>query len=232
MRLKDLEQAILLEQKVALQIKYLQERGGHGLYEESSAESFLPSFGSYKDLVTENCDTTELSRRVLDAVQEISHIASSLYKSANGQDLPIRSFSSVGERHSDLFQSPKLPTRAETFGGFDEKKNKVSFYMQYQHIKNPQYYCFCFNVSAHSPIARRNHFDYKQHNKYAHERQPYAARRRWRAFFWREFHDKQNDAQSRAGADRVPQSKHSAVYHQPTDDDDFEFAELDAAGQF
>lgn len=126
MRLKDLEQAILLEQKLALQVKFLRERGIHGIYDEAcGADSFIPNIGSYKDLVGENCDTVELSRIVLDAIQETSHLASSLYSLATGQELPMRSFNSISERHSDLYQTPKLPTRAETFGGFDERKNKV-----------------------------------------------------------------------------------------------------------
>lgn len=124
MRLKDLEQAILLEQKLALQVKFLRERGARGIYDEAcGGERLIPSIGSYKELVGDNCDTVELSRIVLEAIHETSHLASTLYSSATGQELPMRTFN---ERlNNDLYQTPKLPTRAETFGGFDEKKNKV-----------------------------------------------------------------------------------------------------------
>lgn len=152
MRQKDLEQAILLEEKLALQASYLMETGltnsssgsciggtgggsiggpvnctttGIAMLETDSIDTFLSSFGSYKELITDDCDTVEISKRVFQTVQEISQLASNLYKSATGHELPIRSFSSVGERQSDAYQSPKLPTRAETFGGFDEKRNKV-----------------------------------------------------------------------------------------------------------
>lgn len=129
MRMMDLEQAIVLEQKLALQVKFLREHGAYGEDNEAcTAETFVPTFGSYKNLVGDNCDTEELSKRVLETIQETSQVASSLYSSATGQDLPIRSFSSVGERHSDVYQTPKLPTRAETFGGFDERKNKVNLF--------------------------------------------------------------------------------------------------------
>lgn len=153
MRLKDLEQAILLEEKVALQATYLAEAYGNAAAAASgttsttqsnselttdgstastslqtlsttTAETFLAGFGSYKELVTDDCDTVEITKRVFVTVQEISQLASNLYKSATGSELPMRSFSSVGERQSDVYQSPKLPTRAETFGGFDERKAK------------------------------------------------------------------------------------------------------------
>lgn len=129
MRQKDLEQAILLENKVALQASYLQKLGIQGVPEPDGAETFLSSFSSYRDLITDDCDTVEITKRVFHTVHEISQLASNLYKSATGYDLPMRSFSSVGERQSDSYQSPKLPTRAETFGGFDERKSKVNKYV-------------------------------------------------------------------------------------------------------
>lgn len=129
MRLKDVDQAILLEQKLALQVKFFRETGIHRNFDETcGSESLIPNFGSYKGIVSENCDTVELSKLVLEKIQETSNLAASLYSSATGQDLPMRSFNSAIERHSDLYQTPRLPTRAETFGGFDEKKNKVNFF--------------------------------------------------------------------------------------------------------
>lgn len=68
-------------------------------------------------------------------VQEISHIASTLYSAATG--LPLsRSFSSVGERQSESYISPILPKRAETFGGFDEKRSKGPPYHQNNHNRD------------------------------------------------------------------------------------------------
>lgn len=132
MRLKDLEQAILLEEKVALQANYLLEAGTQHVLEPESIETFLASFGSYKELITDDCDTVEISQRVFHTVQEISQLASNLYKAATGYDLPTRSFSSVGDRHSEIYQSPKLPTRAETFGGFDDRRTKQQQLQQLQ----------------------------------------------------------------------------------------------------
>lgn len=125
MRQKDLEQAILFEEKLALHISLLAETQNTtetGLT-IPGADAFLSNFGSYRDLVTDDCDTSELWKRVLHSIQEISHIASTLYTAATG--LPLaRSLSSVGERQSDAFISPTLPKRAETFGGFDERRSK------------------------------------------------------------------------------------------------------------
>ncbi|XP_055319921.1 rho guanine nucleotide exchange factor 18 isoform X4 [Sitodiplosis mosellana] len=124
MRMKDIEQALLLEDKVRLHANYLLESGARNISEPDSAEAFLTNCGSYKDLVTDNCDNVEICRRIFHTIQETSQLASNLHKAATGYELPSRSFSSVGERHSDQYQSPKLPTRAETFGGFDERRQK------------------------------------------------------------------------------------------------------------
>ncbi|XP_037044023.1 rho guanine nucleotide exchange factor 28 isoform X4 [Bradysia coprophila] len=127
MRQKDFEQAIILEEKIALQARLLIESSGADtVMEPESIEAFLSSFGTYKELITDDCDTVEILKRVYLTIQEISQLASNLYKSATGFDLPVRSFSSIGERQSEAYQSPKLPTRAETFGGFDEKKGKAN----------------------------------------------------------------------------------------------------------
>lgn len=171
MRLKDLEQAILLEEKVALQASFLSEScGAQGTAESDGygAETFLASFGSYKELVTDDCDTVEITKRVFLTVQEISQLASNLYKSATGYELPMRSFSSVGERQSDAYQSPKLPTRAETFGGFDDKKAKVSYRLVIADFKQT------YNIpisTAHSTVARRCHLHDQQHNKHTQQGQ-------------------------------------------------------------
>lgn len=101
---------------------------------ESNVESFIANFGFYKDLVTDECDTVEIWKRVVFTIQEIIQLASNLYSAATG--LPLsRSFSSVGEKQSDLYISPTLPKRAETFGGFDERRSKQL--QQQLHHHNP-----------------------------------------------------------------------------------------------
>jgi A-kinase anchor protein 18 len=128
MRQKDFEQAIILEEKIAIHLELLLNRqGSYATAEQLSpgVNTFLSSFGSYKELVQDESDPMEIWKRSLIAVQDISQLASSLYTAATG--LPLsRSFSSVGERQSELFISPTLPKRAETFGGFDERRNKLN----------------------------------------------------------------------------------------------------------
>lgn len=129
MRQKDFEQAIILEEKIALHLELLLNRQGSFATAEQlspGVNTFLSSFGTYRDLVLEDCDPIEVWKRTLVAVQDISQLASSLYTAATG--LPLsRSFSSVGERQSELYISPTLPKRAETFGGFDERRNKATY---------------------------------------------------------------------------------------------------------
>lgn len=129
MRQKDFEQAIVLEEKIACHLELLLNRQGSYVSAEQlspGVNTFLSSFGTYRDLVLDDCDPIEVWKRTLIAIQDISQLASSLYTAATG--LPLsRSFSSVGERQSELFISPTLPKRAETFGGFDERRNKASY---------------------------------------------------------------------------------------------------------
>lgn len=137
-RQKDIEQAILLEEKILLQLNLIQK--DQKLFSEQqqleqqtqmsatasnmSAAQFLTTFGSYKDLsVGADCDTSELWKKVLNTVQDITQLASTVYTAATGQPVS-RSVSSVGEKHSDTYNSPTLPKRAETFAGFDEKRAK------------------------------------------------------------------------------------------------------------
>lgn len=123
MRQKDFEQAILLEEKIALQLSLLLDSEQNVEQLGPAVESFISNYGSYRDLISDDCDTIEIWKRVLNSIQEISSLASSLYTAATG--LPLsRSSSSVGERQSELYISPTLPKRAETFGGFDERRSK------------------------------------------------------------------------------------------------------------
>ncbi|XP_018579324.1 rho guanine nucleotide exchange factor 18 isoform X1 [Anoplophora glabripennis] len=105
LRQKDIEQALLLEEKMSLQLRLL-----------AAAGLDPPSPPSYRHLVNENADTGQMWKEVLTAVQEVSQLASSLY--TTGTNLS-RSVSSAGEHQSDTYVSPILPKRAETFGGFD-----------------------------------------------------------------------------------------------------------------
>ncbi|KAF5307544.1 hypothetical protein FQR65_LT06900 [Abscondita terminalis] len=105
LRQKDVEQALLLEEKMSLQLRLL-----------AAAGLEPPSPPSYRHLVGEHVDTNQVWKEVLTAVQEVSHLASSLY--TTGTNLS-RSVSSAGEHQSDTYTSPILPKRAETFGGFD-----------------------------------------------------------------------------------------------------------------
>ncbi|XP_044263420.1 rho guanine nucleotide exchange factor 28 isoform X4 [Tribolium madens] len=105
LRQKDIEQALLLEEKMSLQLKLL-----------SAAGIDPPSPSSYRQLVSENVDTGQMWKEVLTAVQEVNRLVSSLY--TTGTNLS-RSVSSAGEHQSETYVSPILPKRAETFGGFD-----------------------------------------------------------------------------------------------------------------
>ncbi|KAJ8962807.1 hypothetical protein NQ318_001207 [Aromia moschata] len=103
LRQKDIEQALLLEEKMSLQLRLL-----------AAAGLDPPSPPSYRHLVSENADTGQMWKEVLTAVQEVSQLASSLY--TTGTNLS-RSVSSAGEHQSDAYVSPILPKRAETLGG-------------------------------------------------------------------------------------------------------------------
>lgn len=123
----DFEQSILLEEKISLQLAILLENQNSSVSPEQlsiGVDTFLSNFGSYKHLVNDDCDSIEIWKRVLNTVQDISQLAGSLYEAATG--LPLsRSCSSVSDRQSDLYITPALPKRAETFGGFDERKRNV-----------------------------------------------------------------------------------------------------------
>ncbi|XP_031327224.1 rho guanine nucleotide exchange factor 18 isoform X1 [Photinus pyralis] len=105
LRQKDVEHALLLEEKMSIQLRLL-----------AAAGLEPPSPPSYRHLVGEHVDTNQVWKEVLTAVQEVSHLASSLY--TTGTNLS-RSVSSAGEHQSETYTSPILPKRAETFGGFD-----------------------------------------------------------------------------------------------------------------
>ena len=62
---------------------------------------------------------TDISKeQLLATVQEASRLASSIYSSVTNLS---RSVSSAGEKHTNVYSSPSLPRRAETFSGFDKE---------------------------------------------------------------------------------------------------------------
>lgn len=105
MRMNDLEHAILLEQKIAVQANYLRELGIADLpaAAATSTETYLAQFGSYRHLLGRdeasiNCDTVDLTRRAVNTVQEIGTLTGTLYRTATGVELPLRVASlTVGE---------------------------------------------------------------------------------------------------------------------------------------
>ncbi|XP_054279127.1 A-kinase anchor protein 13-like [Macrosteles quadrilineatus] len=125
LRQKDVEQALILEEKMALQLRLLAAAG----------MPTLPEPPSYCHLVTDDMDLQHMWKEVLSAVRKVNQLASSLY--ASGTNLS-RSVSSVGEHQSETYVSPTLPKRAETFGGFDNANkdpgalNKGLFKKQHQ----------------------------------------------------------------------------------------------------
>ncbi|XP_012532331.1 A-kinase anchor protein 13 isoform X2 [Monomorium pharaonis] len=128
MRKKDVEQALLFEEKMNLQMRLLQAANNYSGNESDNEkfEKHEKEGADYTRLVhNEGIDTTQLWQEVVVAVQEATRLASSLSFSAGGATLS-RSLSSAGERHSEAYIPPALcvPRRAETFAGFDHNKEK------------------------------------------------------------------------------------------------------------
>lgn len=115
MRLKDIEHAILLEDKLRLYAACLMDSGARSITESKSAQDFLANFGSFKELITDNCDNIEANTRIFHTIQETSKLASNLHKAATGCELPSCSFGSTDEAHKNQNQLTKLPMRAETY---------------------------------------------------------------------------------------------------------------------
>ncbi|XP_066589609.1 rho guanine nucleotide exchange factor 2 isoform X2 [Prorops nasuta] len=128
LRKKDAEQALLLEEKMNLQMRLLNAAtiwSGN----ESDSERIDKNdkeVPDYTRLVhSEGADAAQLWQEVVLAVQEATRLASSLSFTAGGATLS-RSLSSAGERHSEAYIPPALcvPRRAETFAGFDHNKER------------------------------------------------------------------------------------------------------------
>ena len=113
LRGKDVALARLLEDKMRVLGEMLEELG---------VESRVEQPARYTRLVQERDPATAVTKeQLLAEVQEATKLASSLYSSNLG-----RSVSSVGEHQSEGYESPGLPRRAETFGGFDAGGGKAS----------------------------------------------------------------------------------------------------------
>merc|ERR1711892_1531737 len=108
LRGKDMELARLLEDKMRVLSEMLDELGVDHPLEPTQAK--------YLHLVQEKEAGSVTKEQLLQEVQEATKLASSLYSSGNNLG---RSVSSVGEHQSEGYESPSLPKRAETFGGFD-----------------------------------------------------------------------------------------------------------------
>merc|ERR1719394_878893 len=106
LRGKDMELARLLEDKMRVLAEMLDELGVEQPLEAGQTK--------YLHLVQEKEGGSVTKEELLQQVAEAAKLASSLYSSNLG-----RSVSSVGEHQSEGYESPSLPRRAETFGGFD-----------------------------------------------------------------------------------------------------------------
>ncbi|XP_078049020.1 rho guanine nucleotide exchange factor 18 cysts isoform X2 [Augochlora pura] len=128
LRKKDTEQALLLEEKLNLQMQLSSAANiwGNETNDTERLEKGDKEIPDYTRLVhNEGTDTTQLWKEVVMAVQEATRLASSLSFSTGGATLS-RSLSSAGERHSETYVPAALsvPRRAETFAGFDHNKEK------------------------------------------------------------------------------------------------------------
>ncbi|XP_034947082.1 rho guanine nucleotide exchange factor 28 isoform X2 [Chelonus insularis] len=128
LRKKDTEQALLLEEKMALQMRLLYAASvwSENDNENEKTERYEKEIPDYTRLVRgESTEPTQLWQEVVIAVQEATRLASSLSFTAGGGSLS-RSLSSAGERHSEAYIPPSMcvPRRAETFAGFDHNKER------------------------------------------------------------------------------------------------------------
>jgi len=105
LRGRDMELGRVMEDKMRLLAEMLDEIG----VEHNLAQVRYTQLMQERNMVLTQED-------LLQELQEASRLAGAVYTSGS----PLgRSVSSVGERQSDGYESPSLPKRAETFGGFD-----------------------------------------------------------------------------------------------------------------
>ncbi|XP_043472826.1 rho guanine nucleotide exchange factor 2 isoform X3 [Leptopilina heterotoma] len=128
LRKKDTEQALLLEEKMGLQMQLLHTTNVYSgnNFDGSKMDKGYREVPDYTRFVrNEEVNSIHLWKEVVVAVQEATRLTSSLSFAAGGATLS-RSLSSAGERHSDAYVPPSLcvPRRAETFAGFDHNKDR------------------------------------------------------------------------------------------------------------
>ncbi|XP_053596913.1 rho guanine nucleotide exchange factor 18 isoform X2 [Microplitis demolitor] len=127
LRKKDTEQALLLEEKMALQMRLVYEASeGNENDNETEKSERNENTPDYTRLCRgDGSDSSQVWQEVVVAVQEATRLASSLSYGAGGGSLS-RSLSSAGERHSEAYIPPALciPRRAETFAGFDNNNKE------------------------------------------------------------------------------------------------------------
>ncbi|CAH1391164.1 unnamed protein product [Nezara viridula] len=114
LRQKDHEQAQILEEKMALQLKLLATAGLEN----------VPERPNYMSLVSEQLDNIKIRKDVLTAVKNLNQLAKSLYTSATNLS---QSASSVGERQIESCISPTSSVRAETLGGLENQDAEDDF---------------------------------------------------------------------------------------------------------
>ena len=115
LRGKDIELAHVLESKMKIMTEILEIVHGDEYQRPTSKPDYMSLVREKKQPGQES----ELSKeQLLFSIQEASRLASSIYSSVTNLS---RSVSSAGERHSNVYSSPSLPRRAETFSGFDKE---------------------------------------------------------------------------------------------------------------
>jgi hypothetical protein len=115
LRGKDIELSAVLESKMRIMNDILEIVHGEN-FEKPVAKIDYISIAREKKPVDSSLEFAS-KEVLLHTVQEASRLASSIYSSVTNLS---RSVSSAGERHSNVYCSPSLPRRAETFSGFDK----------------------------------------------------------------------------------------------------------------
>lgn len=122
LRGKDIELSHVLESKMKIMNDILEIVQGQD-YERMAKPDYISLVREKKQQKAAASEIGEVSKeQLLMSVQEASRLASSIYSSVTGLS---RSVSSAGEKHSNVYSSPSLPRRAETFSGFDQAKAKI-----------------------------------------------------------------------------------------------------------
>lgn len=143
LRVKDKEHALLLEEKMALHVRLMATAGGGvnvghtmplappGLQADFALAGL--TVPDYARLAAPTTDTHSLWQEVCKVVKEAMELSA---WGSSGSGLG-RSTSSAGERHSVAYESPALPRRAETFGGFDNQHPVKDIFNTMKQVHQP-----------------------------------------------------------------------------------------------